>query len=156
MEEKDIIYLSKERLDEYVAELDYLRNVVRPQVIDEIKEARGQGDLSENAEYDAARDKQAQIESRINEIQHIIENHVLIDTKNKKTIVSIGSTVTIENKKNGERKVLTIVGSLDADPFAKKISNQSPLAKAVLGKKVNEETEVDAPEKYIVKIINIE
>ncbi|MGX9340763.1 transcription elongation factor GreA [Mycoplasma sp. 128] len=156
MEEKDIIYLSKERLDEYVAELDYLRNVVRPQVIDEIKEARGQGDLSENAEYDAARDKQAQIESRINEIQHIIENHVLIDTKNKKTTVSIGSTVTIENKKNGERKVLTIVGSLDADPFAKKISNQSPLAKAVLGKKVNEETEVDAPEKYIVKIINIE
>ncbi|QJG67024.1 transcription elongation factor GreA [Mycoplasma phocoenae] len=156
MNTEEKIYLTQESLDDYKNELNHLQNVLRPQVIEEIKEARGQGDLSENAEYDAARDKQAQVEGRIAEIQHILENYELIVEGKKANIVTIGSYVKIHNKDDESVvKEFQIVGALDADPFNKKISNHTPLAKACLGQKVGDIVEVDAPIKYEVKIDEI-
>ncbi|ENY69586.1 transcription elongation factor GreA [Mycoplasmopsis arginini] len=155
MEDKKI-YLTKESLEQYKKRLTYLQEEARPLVIEEIKEARNQGDLSENAEYDAARDKQAAIENEILEIQHILENVVIIDEDTSGShIVKIGSTVKALNLKNKEVLTVTIVGALDADPFSGKISNTSPLAKAILGHKVDETVEVEAAPKYKVKIESI-
>lgn len=149
-------YLTKESLEQYKKRLTYLQEEARPLVIEEIKEARNQGDLSENAEYDAARDKQAAIENEILEIQHILENVIIIDEDTSGShIVKIGSTVKALNLKNKEVLTVTIVGALDADPFSGKISNTSPLAKAILGHKVAETVEVEAAPKYKVKIESI-
>lgn len=143
-------------MEQYKKRLTYLQEEARPLVIEEIKEARNQGDLSENAEYDAARDKQAAIENEILEIQHILENVVIIDEDTSGShIVKIGSTVKALNLKNKEVLTVTIVGALDADPFSGKISNTSPLAKAILGHKVDETVEVEAAPKYKVKIESI-
>ncbi|WP_330463485.1 transcription elongation factor GreA [Metamycoplasma gateae] len=155
MEDKKI-YLTKESLEQYKKRLIFLQEEARPQVIEEIKEARNQGDLSENAEYDAARDKQAAIENEILEIQHILENAILIDEDTTGShIVKIGSTAKLLDLKTKQVLTVTIVGALDADPFSGKISNSSPLAKAILGHKVDEIVEVEAPKKYKVKIESI-
>ncbi|TPI01284.1 transcription elongation factor GreA [Mycoplasma struthionis] len=150
------IYLTRESLQEYQRKLTHLQEVERPQVIEEIKEARNQGDLSENAEYDAARDKQAAIENEILEIQHILENAEIIDETSKNSnIVKIGSSVNVFNLSDNKKYNVTIVGALDADPFNDKISNSSPLARAILGREVGEILEVEAPKKYRVKIESI-
>ncbi|WP_045433699.1 transcription elongation factor GreA [Metamycoplasma canadense] len=155
MEDKKI-YLTKESLEQYNKRLVYLQQEARPLVIEEIKEARNQGDLSENAEYDAARDKQAAIENEILEIQHILENAILIDEDfSDSNIVRIGSTVKLLDLKTKEILTVIIVGALDADPFNGKISNSSPLAKAILNHKVDDTVEVDAPKKYKVRIESI-
>ncbi|ENY68500.1 Transcription elongation factor greA(Transcript cleavage factor greA) [Metamycoplasma auris 15026] len=149
-------YLTKEGLEQYKKRLIYLQEEARPAVIEEIKEARNQGDLSENAEYDAARDKQAAIENEILQIQNILENVIIIDEDNLGThIVKIGSTVKLLDLKTNKVISVTIVGALDADPFNNKISNSSPLARAILSHKVDEVLEVDAPKKYKVKIESI-
>ncbi len=121
---KEKIYLTKESFQQYKDRLKFLQEVARPQVIEEIKEARGQGDLSENAEYDSARDKQAAIENEINEIQHILDNYEIIKSTNT-NVVKIGSKVQIISLTNDNIQEVTIVGSLDADPFSGKISNTS-------------------------------
>ncbi|AWX42747.1 transcription elongation factor GreA [Metamycoplasma cloacale] len=150
------IYLTKETLKQYEERLKYLQEVARPQVIEEIKEARNQGDLSENAEYDAARDKQAAIENEISEIQHILDNYELISEDQQTNMVKIGSTVKLQYVSDANKYLeVQIVGALDADPFNNKISNSSSLAKAILDKKVGEQIEVDAPKKYKVKIVEI-
>ncbi|MCU4117114.1 transcription elongation factor GreA [Mycoplasma zalophi] len=157
MNNTEKIYLTQQSLEEYKKELEYLQNVVRPQVIEEIRDARSQGDLSENAEYDAAREKQGQIEARITEIQHILDNYQIIDESSVKSVVQIGSTVTFQMKNDKSiEKTLQIVGSLEANPFEQKISNNSPLAKALLGHKVGDDVEVDVDKKYeiIIKEIN--
>ncbi len=151
---KEKIYLTKESFQQYKDRLKFLQEVARPQVIEEIKEARGQGDLSENAEYDSARDKQAAIENEINEIQHILDNYEIIKSTNT-NVVKIGSKVQIISLANDNIQEVTIVGSLDADPFSGKISNTSALAKALLDKEVNSIIEVEAPKKYKVKILSI-
>ena len=151
---KEKIYLTKESFQQYKDRLKFLQEVARPQVIEEIKEARGQGDLSENAEYDSARDKQAAIENEINEIQHILDNYEIIKSTNT-NVVKIGSKVQIISLANDNIQEVTIVGSLDADPFSGKISNTSALAKALLDKDVNSIIEVEAPKKYKVKILSI-
>jgi len=143
---KEKIYLTKESFQQYKDRLKFLQEVARPQVIEEIKEARGQGDLSENAEYDSARDKQAAIENEINEIQHILDNYEIIKSTNT-NVVKIGSKVQIISLTNDNIQEVTIVGSLDADPFSGKISNTSALAKALLDKEVNSIIEVEAPKK---------
>lgn len=148
------IYLTEESLKQYQEKLKYLQEVARPQVIEEIKEARNQGDLSENAEYDSARDKQAAIENKILEIQHILENVEIIKSTSTHTI-RIGSTVKLININTNEISEVKIVGALDADPFNNKISNTSPLAIALNGKKVGQVIEVEAPKKYKVKIESI-
>ena len=129
------VYLTQEGLDELKSELDNLINVRRPENIQSIKEARALGDLSENADYDAARDEQAQIESRIKTIEKMLEN-VSIITKTDTDKVSLGTTVSIKYVDDeDEDDEYKIVGSQEADPFESKISNESPIAKALLNHK---------------------
>ena len=148
-------FLTKEGLEKLKSELDNLKKVVRPEVIEQIKDARAQGDLSENAEYHAAREKQAQVEARIKELEYLVENSTIIESGSKDK-VGIGSIVEIEYVDDKEIEEYSIVGSTEADPFENKISNESPIAKAILGKKVNDVVSVESPNgSYEVKIVSI-
>ncbi len=148
-------FLTQEGLDEIKKELEELKLVKRPEVIEALKEARAQGDLSENAEYDAARNEQAVVESRIKELEAMVENAKVIEKTNS-DVVSIGSNVTLEYVEDNEKEEYSIVGSKEADPFSNKISNESPIAQAILGKKKGTTVSVDSPNgKYDVKIIAV-
>ena len=152
---KKEIFLTKEGLEEIKAELEDLKQNVRPEVISQIKEARAQGDLSENAEYHAARDRQGHVEARIKELEYIVDNVTIIES-GKKDKVSIGSTVEIKYIDDDEIEEYKIVGSTEADPFENKISNSSPIAIAIIGKKVNDIAEVSSPNgNYNVQIVSI-
>ena len=149
------LFLTQEGLDELKKELDELIQVRRPEVINALKDARAQGDLSENAEYDAARNEQAIVESRIRELEAMIEKAVIITNVNT-DVVSIGTKVTLEYVDDEEEEEYSIVGSSEADPFTNKISNESPIAKAIMGLKVGSIVSVDSPNgKYDVKILAI-
>lgn len=155
MSEQKELFLTQEGLDELKKELDELIQVKRPEVINALKDARAQGDLSENAEYDAARNDQAIIESRIRELEAMIEKAVVI-TKVNTDVVSIGTKVTLEYVDDEEEEEYSIVGSSEADPFLNKISNESPIAKAIMGLKVGSVVSVESPNgKYDVKILAI-
>lgn len=149
------VYLTEKGLQEIKDELDYLKLEKRPEVIKALKEARALGDLSENAEYDAARNEQAIVESRIKELEVMVEKAEIISAVNT-NVVSIGTKVKIEYVDDNEQEEYSIVGSKEADPFANKISNESPIAKAIIGKKVGNVVSVESPNgKYDVKIIEI-
>lgn len=149
------IYLTIEGLNDLKKELDYLKLEKRPEVINLLKEARALGDLSENAEYDAARTEQASVESRIIELESMIENAVIIKDV-KKGVVSIGNSVKLEYVDENDTEVYAIVGSAEADPFANKISNESPIARAIMGKKVGDTVSVASPDgEYKVKVLEI-
>ena len=149
------LYLTEEGLEEIKKELDELKLVKRPEVINALKDARAQGDLSENAEYDAARSEQAIVESRIKELEVMLERAVVI-TKVETDVVSIGTKVTLEYVDDDDTEEYSIVGSQEADPFTNKISNESPIAKAIMGLKVGSVVSVDSPNgKYDVKILAI-
>lgn len=149
------VYLTQEGLDEIKQQLDVLKLEKRPEVIAALKDARAQGDLSENAEYDAARTEQAIIESKIVELEQMVENAVVIkEVKTDK--VSLGTSVKIEYVEDKETDVYSIVGSKEADPFSNKISNESPIAKAIMNKKVGDIASVESPNgEYQVKILEI-
>lgn len=149
------IYLTEEGLEKLNIELDELKNVRRPEVITALKEARALGDLSENAEYDAARDEQAKIENRIQELELMIENAIIIGG-GASDKVEIGSKVKIKYVEDNEEDEYMIVGTKEADPFLNKISNESPIAKAIIGLKVNDIATVacDAGD-YKVQIVEI-
>ena len=156
MSEKKPIYLTKEGYDEIKEELEYLINVKRPENIIAIKEARALGDLSENADYDAARNEQAELESKIKKLQAIIDNVTIIEETSKDKI-GVGNTVKIayvdDEDDTDEYK---IVGSQEVDPFESKISNESPIAKALLGHKVGDIVTVSSPNgSYEIKVIEI-
>ena len=136
MEEKKIKY-TVEGYEKLQEELNYLKNVRRQEVKELLKEARSFGDLSENSEYDEARDQQAKVESRIIELEYLIKNAEVIDTEVVKNIVSLGSTVVIKYK-DGTEKQYDLVGSNEVDPFNGKISDRSPIGMAVLGHKKGE------------------
>ena len=154
MEEKEY-YLTEQGLDELKKELEELKTVKRPEVIQALKEARALGDLSENAEYDAARSEQAEVEGRIAQLEVMIEKAKIIE-KNDGDVVSFGSKVTIQYLDDNEKETYTIVGTSEVDPFDNKISNESPLATAIMGKKVNEKATVMAEAgNYDVKILEI-
>ena len=154
-EQKKELYLTQEGMDELKKELDELIQVKRPEVINALKDARAQGDLSENAEYDAARTEQAIVESRIKELETMLERAVVI-TKADTDTVSIGTKVTLEYVDDEDTEEYSIVGSSEADPFLNKISNESPIAKAIMGLKVGSVVSVDSPNgKYNVKIVAI-
>ncbi len=155
MANKNEIYVTSAGLEEMKRELEYLKMEKRPEVIQALKEARALGDLSENAEYDAARSAQAEVENKISELEANIENAVIIsDVKTDK--VSIGNKVEIKYVDDGEVEEYTIVGSKEADPFNNKISNESPIAVAVLNKKVKDVVSVESPNgKYDVEILKI-
>ena len=155
MKEKKI-YLTQEGYDELKAELDHLINVKRPENIQAIKEARALGDLSENADYDAAKNDQAEIEGRIKKIEKMLENSEIIEKVNSDT-VSLGSTVSIRYVDDeDEEDEYKIVGSQEADPFMSKISNESPIAQAIMNKKVGDIVKVESPNGiYEIEIIDI-
>lgn len=156
---KEAVYLTEEGLEKLKQELNQLLNIDRPEVIKKIMFARDQGDISENAEYEAAREEQAFIEGRISEIEEIIKRAIIIeaDTKNGKvTIVEVGTTVTVQIDDSDEQ-IFTIVGSAEASPLEGKISHESPVGKALLGLKPGDIVEVTAPNaviKYTVKSIH--
>lgn len=149
------VFMTESGLEEIKKELDYLKLEKRPEVITALQEARALGDLSENAEYDAARNEQAQVEAKIKELEVLIENAKIIE-KVRTDIVQIGAKVKIEYVEDKDIDEYTIVGSKEADPFSNKISNESPIAKAIIGKKIGDVVSVDSPNgKYDVKIIEI-
>lgn len=143
-------------LEEMKEELAQLKSKTRLEVAERLKEAIALGDLSENSEYEDAKNQQAFVEGRIAELEERIRNAVIISNpKGKK--VSLGSVVTIKDQ-NGETLEYTIVGSAEADPFEDKISNESPVGKALIGKKAKDKVTVQAPEQVleyeIVKVVN--
>ncbi|MBE6138725.1 MAG: transcription elongation factor GreA [Firmicutes bacterium] len=149
------IYLTSEGLDEIKKELEHLKLVKRPEVINALKDARALGDLSENAEYDAARNEQAIVEGRIVELEAMVENAVVIEKANT-DCVSIGTKVKIEYVGDNDTEEYSIVGSKEADPFQNKISNESPIAQAIMGLKVGDIAHVSSPNgQYDVKILQI-
>ena len=156
MTDKKEIYLTKEGYEEIKEELNYLINVRRPENINAIKEARALGDLSENADYDAARNEQAELEDRIKKLQAVIENVTIIEEVSKDK-VGVGNTVTIAYVDDeDDTDQYKIVGSQEADPFESKISNESPIAKALMGHKVGDVVSVESPNgSYEIKVIEI-
>ena len=146
MTDKKEVYLTKEGYEEAKKELDYLINVKRPENIIAIKEARALGDLSENADYDAARNEQAELEDKIKKLQAIIDNGTIIDEISTDK-VGVGNTVKISYLDDpDDTDEYKIVGSQEADPFESKISNESPVGKALLGARVGEVVEVQVPD----------
>ena len=124
------VYLTEEGFNKIKEELEYLKMEKRPEVITALKEARALGDLSENAEYDAARTEQAEVEGRIKELEVMMEKAIIIKDVNTDK-VCVGTQVTIKYIEDNETEVYSIVGSNEADPFENKISNESPIAKAL-------------------------
>ncbi len=156
MSERKKIYLTEEGYNEIKEELDDLINVKRPENINAIKEARALGDLSENADYDAARNEQAEIEAKIKKLEMILENVKIIEEITTDE-VGIGNTVTISYVDDeDETDEYKIVGSQEADPFESKISNESPIAKALMGHKVGDVVKVESPNgSYDIKLMEI-
>lgn len=151
------VRVTKAGYEELKKEQDHLIHVVRKEVISDIAEARGQGDLSENADYDAARDRQARVEARIRELENIFNNIEIIDEKTGGSrVVKLGAKVTIESR-DGVKETYTIVSSVEADPLAGKLSNVTPLAVALMDRGVSdEEIEVEVTPREYVRIIAIE
>ncbi len=155
MANKEEILLTAQGYAELEEELNELRTTKREENIQAIKEARSHGDLSENSEYDAARDEQAKIEARIQELEYKLE-HATISNATDKTKVNVGCSVTIEYIGDDETETYSIVGSLEADPFANKISNESPIGSALMGAKVGDTISVAGPTgSYDVKVLEI-
>ncbi|MPQ24418.1 transcription elongation factor GreA [Bacillus paralicheniformis] len=144
----------KKKLEE---ELEYLKTVKRKEVVERIKVARSFGDLSENSEYDSAKEEQAFVEGRITTLDNMIRNAKIIEDDGANSdIVGLGKTVTFKELPDGEEESYTIVGSAEADPFEGKISNDSPIAKSLLGKQVGDEVTVQTPGgEMLVKIVKI-
>lgn len=144
MDSSKKIYLTKEGLAELKKEYDELTNKKRPEVLDRVTQSRNMGDLSENAEYVAAREELTFIDGRIDELEVILKQAVVIrDTKTSSHAVKLGSTVTLHV--NGKKEVFTVVGEWEADPENKKISHESPLGKVLMDKKVGDKVQVEAP-----------
>ncbi len=138
-------------------EITYLVNVVREDVKRQLAEARAQGDLSENADYEAARQKQAEVESRIKEIELILADAEIIEESKANTKkVGLGSTTTIRFLDNNKEQSFMIVATVESNPFSGKISNSCPLGKALVGKTVGDVVEVKAAKNYKVEILKIE
>ena len=145
MSEKKVV-LTYEGLKKMEEELEDLKTVRRKEVAEKIKEARGQGDLSENAEYDAAKEEQAEIEARIVVLEKMLRNAEVIDEEEvSKDVISIGCRVKIYDIEFAEEAEYTIVGSAEADPMEGRISNESPVGQGLLGHKVGECVEIEVP-----------
>lgn len=150
------VYLTNEGFLEIEEELNYLKEVKRPEVIKALKDARALGDLSENADYDAARNEQAKVEGRILELEKLLEVAELIEKRDNDK-VGLGATVKIMyDGDEDDTEEYRIVGSKEADPSNNKISNESPLAKAILGAKVGDTCTVESPNgNYEVEVLEI-
>jgi len=151
------VLLTNEGLAKLQDELDNLKNVRRKENTEALKVAKSFGDLSENSEYDEAKNEQAEIEARISEIENMLKNAEIIDEDDVATdVVSIGSKVTVKDMEDKEVTDYYIVGSTEADPMSGKISDESPVGNALLGHKEGETVAVEAPMGVIkYKIMNI-
>lgn|SRR5690625_4159324 len=150
-------YMTQQGKEKLENELHYLKTEKRQEVVERIKVARDFGDLSENSEYDSAKEEQAFVETRIAQIEKMIRHAVIIENDEENSdIVSLGKSVTFIELPDGEEETYTIVGSAEADPFEGKISNDSPMAKSLIGHKKGDEISVPTPGGSIeVKIIDI-
>ena len=149
--------LTKEGKEKLEAEYQHYVEVLRPNVIRELSEARAQGDLSENADYDAAKKRQSEINSRIAELEAMLRNCEIISSDNKnKNVIKLGSKVRILDLSEDEETEYTIVGTVEADPFNGRISYESLLATSILGAKVGDRITVKTKEPYEVEILSIE
>ena len=153
----DIIYLSKKGYEDLKNELNKLKTIDRPNVINQIAEARDKGDLSENAEYDAAKEAQGLLEARISKLEIDLSNSRIIDeSKLDNSKVSLLSKVTIKNISNNAEMTYAIVSESEADLAAKKISASSPIGKGLMGKVVNDVVDISVPNGTVkFKILNI-
>ncbi len=150
--------LTPTRLEQMQSELEYLKTVREKEVADQIKEARSFGDLSENSEYDEAKNEQGKLYSRIAEIEEVLANYVLISEESESTgAVSHASKVRVLDMEFKEEETYTLVGSQEANPALGRVSDESPFGRALMGKHVGEIAVVDAPEgKFEYKILEIE
>ena len=139
------VILTEEGKLELEKRLEYLKMIKRPEITERIKAAREFGDLSENAEYDAAKNEQALIEGEIVELENKLKHAEIITVNARKDIAGVGSTVTFTDLTDNKQYVFTIVGTTEADFKAGKISNESPIGKALIGKRVGENATVEAP-----------
>jgi transcription elongation factor GreA len=147
MEDKKEILLTQEGYAKLEEEVEYLKAVKRREVADRIKVAISFGDISENAEYDEAKNEQAQMEERILKLENMIRKAVIIDeSKIDVNIVTIGSIVKVNDIEFGEQVEYTIVGSAEADPYEGRISNESPVGKALLGRTIGDVVDVHVPD----------
>ena len=150
--------LSPERLKELQEELNYLKTVREKEVAELIKEARSFGDLSENSEYDEAKNEQGKLYSRIAQVEEILYNYVVIEEEEEGgEYVRLGSTVTVLDKEFNEELTYKIVGSQEADPMNGAISEDSPFGRALLGKNAGDDVTVDAPGGMVeYKLLKVE
>ena len=150
MNEQQEVILTQEGFDKLEEELNYLKTEKRTEIAERIKTARGFGDLSENSEYDEAKGAQAENEQKIAELETKIRNAKVIDSREIDTkTVQIGNSVKLYDEEFEEEVIYTIVGSTEVDLSQNKISNESPIGKALLGRKKDEVVDVDAPEGII-------
>ncbi|MFZ9197298.1 MAG: transcription elongation factor GreA [Bacilli bacterium] len=155
--ENEKVQLTREGYDKLKAELRNLIDVIRPEVIEQLAYARSLGDLSENADYDAAKARQADVEQRIRQLEDILSNASIVDDASGSTkIVSFGRTVKILNLSNKKEYTFKIVGTHETNPRDGTISNVSPLGEAIMGGRVNDKVTVKAPKSYQVQILKIE
>ena len=149
--------MSLERLEELKKELVYMETVREKEVSEQIKEARSFGDLSENSEYDEAKNEQAKVESRIQELEQLLKNVVVISEEDLNSgVVNLGTTVRVYDEEFDEEIEYNIVGTNEVDPLKNNISDQSPIGSALLGKKAEDVVEVEAPSGVIkLKILDV-
>ena len=142
---------------ELVEELNYLKTVRREEIKNDIAVARSFGDLSENAEYDEARNEQARTEARIKELEDLIENAIVVDeTEIDTSVVSLGSVVRVRDEDDGEETEYSLVGSNEANPLIGKISDQSPIGKSLMGAKEGAVLHIEAPAGTItLKVLSV-
>ncbi len=156
MAEKNAI--TKQGLEDIKNELQQLIDVEQPKANEELNFARSQGDLSENADYDAAKEKYEKIKRRIQELNYIVDHHIIIeetDDIGPKTAKLGGSAITVLDLSRNTTKTVTIVGSVESDPFNGKISNTCPVAQAIIGHRIGDVVTVNAKVPYQLKIVDI-
>ena len=152
----DQFYMTQEGYEAAKKQLEYLQTVKRAEIVERIAEARSHGDLSENAEYDAARNEQAANEGEIAELDYKVKNAVLIEETDDNSVVHIGSAVTVYDEEMEEEVTYTIMGTTEVDAMRNIVSNESPVGAALLGHKKGERVTVKAPESsYILRIVKI-
>ena len=151
------LILTPEGLKIMTEELDYLKNVKRVEVKEQIAVARSFGDLSENSEYDEAKNEQAKVETRIKELEELLKNVVVISEEDlNKGVANVGTTVKVYDEEFDEEIEYNIVGTNEADPLKNNISDQSPIGMALIGKKVDDVVEIEVPSGVIkLKILDI-
>ncbi len=145
MSEEKKHYMTEEGKQKLEHELEHLKIEKRKEVVERIKIARSFGDLSENSEYDAAKDEQAFVEARISQLEVMVRNAVIIEDDESTDVVKIGKSVTFQELPDGDEETYMIVGSAESDPFDGKISNDSPMARSLIGLSVGEEVSVSTP-----------